>query len=94
MSQRTDIALPKLDALLAALETIEKSPSREAVIEDAQALRRAVASFHMEAIRFRMFNVDRGLKLSGDHPEARRIYDELRHMLEELGYHTRSHTAP
>ncbi len=94
MSQRTDTALPTLDALLAALDTFEKTPARETLIDDSQALRRAVASFHMEAIRFRMFNVDRGLKLAGDPPDARRIYDELRHMLEELGYHTRSHTAP
>ena len=94
MSQRTDIALPKLDALLAALNTLEKTPGRETLIDDSEALRRAVASFHMEAIRFRMFNVDRGLKLAGEPADARRIYDELRQMLEELGYHTRSHTAP
>jgi hypothetical protein len=94
MSQRTDAALAKLDQLLPALEGLPNTPQHAPLLEEAQALRRAVAAFHMEAIRFRMFNVDRGIKAAGDPPAARALYDELRHALEEAGFHTRSHAAP
>jgi hypothetical protein len=45
----------------------------------------------MEAIRFRMYNVDRLLKASGDAGTFRQLFDELRHELETAGFHTRSH---
>jgi hypothetical protein len=94
MSNRTAPALAKLDELLAALEGQPRIPDLATLIEDAQALRRAVAAFHMEAIRFRMHSVDRLIKAAGDPPEPRRLYDELRQTLEAAGFHTRSHSAP
>ena len=94
MSNRTAPALAKLDELLAALEAQPPVADLSRLIEDAQALRRAVAAFHMEAIRFRMHSVDRYIKAAGDPPEPRRLYDELRQTLEAAGFHTRSHSAP
>jgi hypothetical protein len=94
MSTRTADALAKLDELSPLLDKLPKSPAVETLTDDMQALRRAVAAFHMEAIRFRMFNVDRGLKLLGDPPDTRRLYEALRDALETAGFHTRSHSAP
>ena len=93
MSERTAPALAKLDALLPLLKALPPSPNQETLLDEAAALRRAVAAFHMEAIRFRMYAVDR--LLSADTaPDARRLFDELRHELETAGFHTRSHVAP
>jgi hypothetical protein len=93
MSQRTTQALSKIEELLASLDALSPAPDSR-VLEDTQALHRAVAAFHMEAIRFRMYSVDRNLKASGDPAEPRRVFEELRHVLEEAGFHTRSHSAP
>ena len=94
MSNRTAPALAKLDELLAALEQQPRTPELATLIDDTHALRRAVAAFHMEAIRFRMYSVDRDLQAAGEAPEPRRLYDELRQALEAAGFHTRSHSAP
>jgi hypothetical protein len=91
MSERTAASLAKADALLAHLRG---SSGEAALIEETEALRRAIAAFHMEAIRFRMYSVDRMIKLAGEMPDRRRIFDELRHELEAAGFHTRSHSAP
>jgi hypothetical protein len=48
----------------------------------------------MEAIRFRIYNVDRLLNQAGDPGETRRLLDQVRDALETAGFHTRSHTAP
>jgi hypothetical protein len=90
MSDRTAPALARLDALLPLLKALPPSPVVTELNETAEALRRA---FHMEAIRFRMYGVDRLLKTHGT-PEARSVFDDLRHALEEAGFHTRSHAAP
>jgi hypothetical protein len=42
----------RFDELFPVLKTLSGSPSYDRLIEDAEALRRAIASFHMEAIRF------------------------------------------
>jgi hypothetical protein len=94
MSERTAPALSKLDQLIALLNNQPKTDHAKRLIEDAEALRRAVDSFHMEAIRFRMYSVDRDLKEMGNDPALRSLYEELRHTLEAGGFHTRSHTAP
>jgi hypothetical protein len=94
MSDRTAAALAKLDELLSLLNGLAVSETRNGLIADAEALRRAVAAFHMEAIRFRMYSVDRDLAQLGNPPDARAKYDELRQALEAAGFHTRSHTAP
>lgn len=94
MSDRTSASLAILDRLLPALEALPHGIHRERILEEAQALRRAVAAFHMEAIRFRMFSVDRLLRIEGDEGPVRQMFDELRNTLEQAGFHTRSHTAP
>ena len=66
------------------------------IIEECEALSRAIAAFHIEGIRFRMFNVDRLLNRGGlTVPEkAPGIFTEARRELEAAGFHTRSHQAP
>jgi hypothetical protein len=93
MMSKTAPALERIDALLPALARLPDTPDRRQVIEQTDALRRAVAAFHMEAIRFRMFSVDRLLKQAGDE-NALKLFDEVRHALESAGFHTRSHAAP
>ena len=94
MSERTAASLAKADALLAHLRGSAKADDTHAtLIEETEALRRAIAAFHMEAIRFRMYSVDRTIKLGGDEA-GRRLFEELRHELETAGFHTRSHSAP
>ena len=93
MSERTAPALAKLDEWLTHLKSLPPSPQHNQMIEEGDALRRAVSAFHMEAIRFRMHSVDRLLAASADE-KVRRLFEELRHALETAGFHTRSHTAP
>lgn len=94
MSERTAPSLSILDRLLPTLEALPAGVHRDQILEETQALRRAVAAFHMEAIRFRMFSVDRLLRIEGDQGPVRQMFEELRGSLEEAGFHTRSHTAP
>jgi hypothetical protein len=94
MSERTRAALAALDSLIQRLPAIEPSPDRDRVIDETDALRRAVAAFHMEAIRFRMHAVDRLIRATGDDAAARTAFEEVRRELENAGFHTRSHAAP
>lgn len=96
MSERTAPALAKLDELLPILSALPTGNDTERILEESEALRRAVAAFHMEAIRFRMHNVDRILRGGGDNfpPLSRQIFEELRTALETAGFHTRSREAP
>jgi len=93
MSERTAPALAKLDELLPILRGQAAGKDTERILEEGEALRRAVAAFHMEAIRFRMHNVERLLKTAGSATQHQ-AFDELRHALETAGFHTRSHSAP
>jgi hypothetical protein len=93
MSEKTAQALAKLDELLPLLRGLPAGPETIGLVETAEALRRAVAAFHMEAIRFRMYSVDRLLAKQGD-AECGRVFGEVRHALEAAGFHTRSHAAP
>jgi len=93
MSERTAPSLAKLDDLLAALKSLPAGSTKDELVETTEALRRAVAAFHMEAIRFRMHNVERLLKTAGS-PAQHQAFEELRHALETAGFHTRSHSAP
>jgi hypothetical protein len=86
--------LERLDVLIPRLDALAPGPSRDQLIAEAEALRRAVAAFHMEAIRFRFYSVDRLLRSSGDDSEARHAFEDLRRELEAAGFHTRSHAAP
>ena len=93
MSERTAPSLAKIDQLLAALKSLPAGSSKDELIDTTDALRRAVAAFHMEAIRFRMHSVDRLLKPTND-AGAQSLFQEVRHELETAGFHTRSHAAP
>jgi len=93
MSEKTAPALAKLDELLPKLRALAPNPDSDQLIQSAEALRRAVAAFHMEAIRFRMYSVDRLLIRQAD-ADCSRIFGEVRHALELAGFHTRSHAAP
>lgn len=93
MSERTAKALAKLDDLLPLVKGLPSSTNTEELVESTEALRRAVAAFHMEAIRFRMFTVERLLKVNGD-AGCLAAFDDVRHELETAGFHTRSHAAP
>ncbi len=93
MSEKTAPALAKLDELLPLLKALPTGPDSAELIASAEALRRAVAAFHMEAIRFRMYSVDRLLIKRAD-ATCSRAFSEVRHALETAGFHTRSHAAP
>jgi hypothetical protein len=66
------------------------------LLEEAEALERAISAFHLEGIRFRIYNVDRLVQ----HPpvplpaEAAAIVADVRRHLEAAGFHTRSHQSP
>jgi hypothetical protein len=93
MSEKTAASLAQIDTLIPLLTSMPAGPEREEIVEEAQSLRRAIAAFHMEAIRFRMFNVERLLLRSGN-DAAQAVFEKLRHELETAGFHTRSHAAP
>jgi hypothetical protein len=66
-----------------------------AIIAECEALARAIAAFHMEGIRFRIYNVDRLLRPPAVPPEgATSLLEEARKHLEAAGFHTRSHQSP
>jgi hypothetical protein len=94
MSERTAPSIAKLDVLLPVLKALPASTDQASLVEEAEALRRAVSAFHMEAIRFRMHNVERMLKAVSAPAAATAAFDDLRHTLEAAGFHTRSHAAP
>ncbi|HXT69943.1 MAG TPA: hypothetical protein VN700_09325 [Vicinamibacterales bacterium] len=93
MSERTAPSLVKLDELLAAIKTLPASSAKDEILETTEALRRAVAAFHMEAIRFRMYSVERQLRKDGN-AKCQEAFESVRHELETAGFHTRSHAAP
>jgi hypothetical protein len=66
------------------------------IVVECEALSRAIAAFHMEGIRFRIYNVDRLLRgYSASAPgSAVALLEEARRHLEAAGFHTRSHQAP
>lgn len=67
------------------------------IVAECEALARAVGAFHMEGIRFRIYNVDRLLRAAGDRPLPAGVVpllEDARHHLEAAGFHTRSHQAP
>jgi len=86
-------ARARIGDLVVRLKQIGAVDGREALVEEAESLGRAIDAFHMEAIRFRMFNVDRQLqRLPGGPPaDAVAIFGEAREALEAAGFHTRSH---
>ena len=94
MSARTAPALAAIDKLLPQIATLAATDQRDQLQREADALRRAVAAFHIEAIRFRMYNVDRLIRAMDEGPHLGETFNEVRHELEQAGFHTRSHAAP
>jgi hypothetical protein len=94
----SDHRLAARSRVLSLIEFIQTLSSDDLgpLLDECQALARAIEAFHMEGIRFRMFNVDRLLARTDLHipPEASALFAEARHELEAAGFHTRSHQAP
>ena len=89
-------AKAQVEALIALLRA---DPGREIfqpVVDECEALSRAIGAFHIEGIRFRMFNVDRLLTRGGlpVPAGASPLFADVRRELEAAGFHTRSHQAP
>lgn len=85
-----------VDALIAMLRAEAGKGQFQTVVDECEALSRAIAAFHIEGIRFRMFNVDRLLNRGGlaVPPGAAPVFADVRRELEAAGFHTRSHQAP
>lgn len=82
--------------LIALLRAQPPGPGLDSLIEECESLATAIGAFHMEAIRFRMFNVDRTLAKGAVMVpnEAVGLFAETRRHLEAAGFQTRSHKAP
>ena len=85
-------AAAKIQELIGLLRT-NQSASAARIIEESEALGRAVSAFHMEGIRFRMYNVDRMIKqdAAAMPAGAAGLVEAIRKHLEAAGFHTRSH---
>ena len=89
-------ARAKLADLVSLLRRSQDKDQLSGIIDEALALDRAIAAFHLEGIRFRIYNVDRMIS----HPpvplppEAATMVGDVRRHLEAAGFHTRSHQAP
>ncbi len=85
-----------LQGFVSNVMTQPDSPARDTLLAECASLATAIRAFHMEAIRFRMFNVDRAIAKGGLAltDEARNTFAEVRTHLEAAGFHTRSHQAP
>ena len=87
-------ARARIDELRALLQSAGDGSSG-AIVTECEALSRAIAAFHMEGIRFRIYNVDRLLHAHPSAPpRAAAILEDARKHLEAAGFHTRSHQAP
>jgi hypothetical protein len=89
-------AKARVESLIAMLKADPAKAQLEQVVTECEALARAIAAFHMEGIRFRMFNVDRLLS-KGALPlpaGVAALFADVRRDLEAAGFHTRSHQAP
>ena len=86
----------RLNELLTMLRGLPPNAQLTRLVEEAEALDRAISAFHLEGIRFRIYNVDRIVQ----HPpvplpvDAPAIVADVRKHLEAAGFHTRSHQSP
>ena len=89
------VAGARIEELVSLLRR-QQGPDTARMIDECEALGRAVSAFHMEGIRFRIYNVDRLLTRHADSlpAEARALLEEARRHLEAAGFHTRSHQSP
>ena len=89
-------AIDRMKELIAFVQEEPGSDGRAALLNECEALVRAIEAFHMEGIRFRAYNVDRLLH-KGDltlPAAAGEAFSRMRQHLEEAGFHTRSHQSP
>ncbi len=86
-------ALAEVGTLLTLLKQQPPSEALPNLIELTEHLQRAVQAFHLEAIRFRMYSLDRALLAAAPQvpDDARAIFERIRHELEAAGFSTRSH---
>ena len=86
----------RLNELLAIVKSTPAKDQFTRLIEEAEALDRAISAFHLEGIRFRIYNVDRIVQHPPAPlpPEATAIVADVRKHLEAAGFHTRSHQSP
>ena len=86
----------RIHELAALLKSRGNGSAGAELVDECEALERAIRAFHMEGIRFRMYNVDRLLSRAGAAlpDEARAMLEDARRHLEAAGFHTRSHQAP
>ena len=99
MSTSPDHRKAAEESLQLLVSSIEAQPHAEAhdkFLAECAALGVAIRAFHMEAIRFRMFNVDRAMARGEVSltDAAREAFANVRRHLEDAGFHTRSHQAP
>lgn len=86
------LARERVEHLLTVLQAVPDAPPARTAIDLATHLGRAIDAFHMEAIRFRMFTLER-LFASGTlvlPPEAHETLAQAKAALEAAGFHTRS----
>jgi hypothetical protein len=84
-----------VDTLIARLRARPDHTALQPLVEECEALARAIAAFHMEGIRFRIYNVDRLVHKDATlAAEVGSLVAEARKELEAAGFHTRSHQAP
>ena len=96
MTVTTDSRKAAQDRIRTLISMIERQPAgdeKTTLLDECEALARAVAAFHMEGIRFRSYNVDRLLHKGGAAVPAgaAEVFAEMRKDLEAAGFHTRSH---
>jgi hypothetical protein len=89
-------AQARIQELIAHVQAQPAGDIRNELLNECEALSRAIAAFHMEGIRFRSYNVDRLLQKGGvPLPDAaKEAFAEMRRHLEAAGFHTRSHQSP
>ena len=89
-------AAARIGDLIGVLKKAPAGPESARIIEESEALARAIDAFHMEGIRFRIYNVDRLLTqhAASVPADARTLLETARHHLEAAGFHTRSHQSP
>jgi hypothetical protein len=81
--------------LIGRLRAQPDQKALQPLLDECEALARAIAAFHMEGIRFRIYNVDRLVHKDATLPaEVGSLVAEVRKELEAAGFHTRSHQAP
>ena len=84
-------AIDRLRQLRDCLQSDKGGPELAPLVEECEQLIRSVETFHMEAIRFRVYGLHRQLT-SGTHdvPEqAGRLIENVRQALQAAGFQTR-----